>query len=295
MQAAQVLVRVARLGTGGASLSAFGFGAGVSKGTTVVAPQEILIDGPRVMRDLMRLVRESDARGALLHLDNLENLSESDAARAAEILRDLRDVMLLHSGLHYVIAGTIDAVNIAVNTHQQIRSIVGTLLLEPLAIEDVHRMLQARYAHLRADASAPLVPPVEDEAVAVLYRFFRGDLRGLLKALDDGVTPLIGLADTVARPLTTAELRPVLQQRYAAELAALPEQARVEQLTRWGTTDPAGVQTQKSLGTLWKVTQPAVSGGLTYLVRQGYVQALPRSGGTPTQYVLSGVGRLIFG
>jgi hypothetical protein len=148
---------------------------------------------------------------------------------------------------------------------------------------------------LRADADAPVVPPVEDEAVALLYDFFRGDLRGLLKALDDGVTPLIGLSGAVARPLTTAEIRPVLQQRYAAELEALPEQARVEQLTRWGTTDPAEAQTQKSLAALWAVTQPAVSSALAYLVRQGYVQALPRSGGTPTQYVLSGVGRLVFG
>lgn len=295
MQAAQVLVRVARLGTGGANVSAFGFGAGVSKGTTVVAPKEILIDGPRVMRDLMRLVRESDARGALLHLDNLENLSESDAARAAEILRDLRDLMLLHSGLHYVIVGTIDAVSIAVNTHQQIRSIVSTLQLEPLAIADVHRMLQARYEHLRAGPSAPVVPPVEEEAVAALYQFFRGDLRGLLKALDDGVTPLIGLSGEAVRPLSGAEIRAVLRQRYSAELAALAEQARVEQLTRWGTTDPTSAHTQKSLAALWKVTQPAVSSALAYLIRQGYVQALPRSGATATQYVLTGVGRLIFG
>lgn len=295
MQAAQVLVRVARLGTGGANLSAFGFGVGASKGATVVAPKEILIDGPRVMRDLMRLVQDSDARGVLLHLDNLENLSESDATRAAEILRDLRDLMLLHSGMHYVIAGTTDAVTLAVNSHQQIRSIVGTLLLEPLAPAEVHRMLAVRYAHLRLDGSAGVIPPVSDAAVDALYEFFRGDLRGLLKALDDGVTPLIGLAGGTARPLSGEEIRPVLQQRYAAELATLPEQGKIEQLTRWGATDPGSTQTQKSLGALWKVSQPAVSTTLAYLVRQGYVQALPRSGKAAVQYVLSGVGRLIFG
>ena len=156
-------------------------------------------------------------------------------------------------------------------------------------------MLRARYEHLRLDTSARVVPPAANGAVAVLYEFFRGDLRGLLKALDDGVTPLIGLAGATARPLTIDELRPMLQQRYAAELASLPERGRVEQLARWGTTDPAGPQTQKSLAALWKVSQPAVSGALAYLVRQGYVQALPRSGGKPTQYALSGVGRLIFG
>jgi AAA ATPase domain len=293
MQAAQVLVRVARLGTGGLNLSAFGFGAGASKGTTVVTPKDILIDGPRVMRDLMDLVQGADARGVLLHLDNLENLSESDAARAAEILRDLRDLMLLHSGLHYVIVGTVDAVSVAVNAHQQIRNIVGTLVLEPLGIADVHRMLEARYAHLRADPTKPVSRPVAATAVELLHEFFRGDLRGLLKALDDGITPLIGLAGT-DHAMSIADLRPVLQRRYAAELGALTEQARVQQLTRWGTETPGTAQTQKSLAALWKVSQPAVSAALVYLVRQGYVQVLPRAGSEATRYVLSGVSRLIF-
>ena len=55
------------------------------------------------------------------------------------------------------------------------------------------------------------------------------------------------------------------------------------------------MQTQKSLGVLWGVSQGTVSPALAYLIRQGYVLALPRSSGTPTQYMLSGVSRLIFG
>jgi hypothetical protein len=97
------------------------------------------------------------------------------------------------------------------------------------------------------------------------------------------------------RPLSLDELRPMLQRRYAAYLWSLPEQVRVEQLTRWGKKAPASSQTQKSLMKLWSLTQGAVSNAISYLVRQGYVVALPRTGGEPIQYVLSGVSRIIFG
>lgn len=306
VQDAQILVRAARLGTGGGNVSVFGFGAGLTRGITVVTPKDIMIDGPRVMRDLMTFVQESDARGVLLHLNNLENLSESDAQHAAEILRDLRDLMLSHNGLHFVIVGTMDAVTTVVSTHPQVRNIVSTLMLAPLATAEVHLLLLARYRHLRLDTSSPAVPPADDDAVAALHDLFRGDLRGLLKALEDGVGPLIGLAGTdtpghatdhpaVVRPLTIAELRVGLQHRYATHLSTLPEQKRVRQLTQWGELAPDSTRTQKALGTMWGVTQGAVSTAVTYFIRQGYVLATPRQGAQATEYRLSGVSRLIFG
>lgn len=120
----------------------------------------------------------------------------------------------------------------------------STIVLEPLGVDDVHRMLAARYAHLRLNDGRAAIPPADDDAVAGLYALFRGDLRGLLKALDDGTGPLIGVAGTggsgafpgaPVRPLTLDELRPMLQRRYAAHLWSLPEQVRVEQLTRWAS------------------------------------------------------------
>jgi hypothetical protein len=306
MQDAQVLVRATRLPSGGANLSVFGVGAGATRSNTVLSPRDVMIDGPRVMRDLMQLVQGSDGRGVVIHVNNLESLTESEVANAAEIFRGLRDPMFMHDGLHYVVVGTTDAVNVAVNTHVQVRNIFTTISLEPLDLTDVHRLLTARYEHLRRNGSRPPLPPAEDAAVAGLYSLFRGDLRGMLKALEDGVSPLLGIAGTgeaddpssgagPVRPLTLDEIRPVLQKRYAAHLASLPEQTRVEQLTRWGTTQPGGTQTQKSLAKLWKVSQGAVSNALKYLTQQGYVIALPRAGGEPIQYVLSGTSRLIFG
>ncbi len=305
MQAAQVLVRTARERSRGGGISILGVGATVSQSISTTSPRDMLLDGPRVLRDLLILVRESEARGIVLHVSNLENLSDADAARAGTILRDLRDPLLMHNGLHMIVVGTHEAIRSAISTHAQVRSTFSIAPLEPLPVNDVHALLEQRYSHMRRDAKAAVIPPIEKRAVTVLYDLFRGDLRGLLKATEDGVTPNIGLAPVPVRarqsgapsirPLTFAEVRPTLQQHYAEDLSSLSEENRVLQLVAWGRRDSTAPHTQKSLGKLWKVSQPTVSQALTYLMQHGYVAPLPRKGAEPRQYLLTGLSRLIFG
>ena len=293
MQDAQVLVRASRERLRGGGFSAAGIGASLSQGVTTTTPREILIDGPRVLRDLMTLVGTSDAHGLVLHINNLENLSEADAARAGQVLRDLRDPMLMHNGLHVIIAGTADAVQAALS-EPQVRTTFSVIPLPPMTLQELHELLVARYTHLQLHDAEPLIPPVDHDAVTRVYELFRGDLRGLLKALEDGVAPNIGL-NGERRPLTFGELRHVLQSRYLDEINALNEDVRADQLMAWGNTAPEAEQTQKSLADLWTLSQPAVSQALAWLVRRGYVMALPRNGGRQTRYALTGVSRLIFG
>lgn len=304
MQAAQVLVRAARERARGGGGSAFGVGVSVSQSVSVTIPRDMLIDGPRVMRDLMTLVRKRDALGILLHINNLENLSDSDAGRAGTVLRDLRDPMLMHNGLHVIIVGTQDAIHATVLTFPQVRTTFSLLPLEPLGQRDVRALLAARYDHMQREPDRAVIAPVEASAVDAIHELFRGDLRGVLKALDDGVTPSIGLLPprrgagraraSVIRPLRLEELRPLLQQSYAQQLNALPEEGRITQLATWGRGGSGTLHTQKSLTKLWRVSQPAVSQALAFLVRQGYVMPLPRQTGSPTQYALTGHSRLIF-
>lgn len=304
MQAGQALVRTARERARGGGASAFGFGVSVSQSVNATVPRDMLIDGPRVLRDLMTLVRQSDAQGILLHINNLENLSDADANRAGTVMRDLRDPMLMHNGLHIIIVGTQDAIHATVMAFPQVRTTFSVLPLNPLGRDDVRALLHARYDHMRLDHERAVIAPVEMSAVDELHELFRGDLRGVLKALDDGVTPSIGLVPprkekgrvmtSVIRPLTFDELRPFLQQDYAQQLNALSEEGRVAQLAVWGRSGPGTVHTQKSLTTLWRVSQPSVSQSLGFLIRHGYVMPLARQTGSPTPYALTGHSRLIF-
>ena len=284
VEAAQLLVRSIRLRSGGFTVSAFGFGAGGSQGESVATPPgALLLDGPRVLRDLLRYAIGQGAHGIVLHLNNLENLSEADASRAADLLRGIRDQALLHDGLHLIVVGT--------------RSVFSNpLVLEPLGLGDVEQLLANRYAALQLDQSRPWHSPVETAVVQRLYELFRGDLRGMLKALEDGITALLGLTSAGAdvAPVGLEDLLLTLLQRNQAELQEQLGDTAWERLLAWAQVDAAAVQTQAQLVELWEVKQPSVSQTLQQLIEAGAVEALPRRGREAIQYLMTGISRLVF-
>jgi len=298
MQAAQVLVRASRerVRGGGFSLPAIG-GASVSQSVTTTAPREIMIDGARVMADLMRIVLGADGRGLILRLNNLENLSETEAAQAGTVLRDLRDPMLQHAGLHCLLIGTSEAVQAMLGA-PQLRSIISVVPLGPLPLPDVFALLEARYALLRVDPERKLVHPVTTRVVEELYTPFRGDVRGILAALQDGVAPNLGShGDT---PLDVNVVLPSATARYIADFACRSDEARFQYLEQWARGDRDAVYTQAELKALWDISQPAVSQVLTALRADGYVMPLARrpgagpTGRAATQYGFTGVARLLY-
>ena len=296
VEAGQQLVRSIRLRGGGFTVSAFGFGAGGSQSESVATPPgALLLDGPRVLRDLLRYTIGQGASGIVLHLNNLENLSEADASRAADLLRGIRDQALLHDGLHLIVVGTTDAVRTVVQTHTQVRSVFSNpLVLEPLGLADVEQLLANRYEALQLDQSRPWHSPVETAVVERLYELFRGDLRGMLKALEDGITALLGLTSAGAEvaPVGLEDLLLTLLQRNQAELQEQLGDTAWERLLAWAQVDAAAVQTQAQLVVLWQVRQPSVSQTLQQLIEAGAVEALPRRGREAIQYLMTGTARL---
>lgn len=106
------------------------------------------------------------ARGVVLHLNNLEHLSEADASRAADLLRGIRDPALLQAGLHLIVVGTTDAVRTVVQSHTQIRSVFSNpLVLEPLDLADVQQLLANHYEALQLDPTKTWRTPVADAVV----------------------------------------------------------------------------------------------------------------------------------
>jgi len=283
VEAAQQLVRSIRLMGGSQSES------------IATPPGALLLDGPRVLRDLLRYAIGQGASGIVLHLNNLENLSEADASRAADLLRGIRDQALLHDGLHLIVVGTTDAVRTVVQSHTQIRSVFSDpLVLEPLAIGDVEQLLANRYGALQLDPGRPWRPPVDTAVVQRLYELFRGDLRGMLKALEDGITALLGLTSAGAdvAPVGLEDLLLTLRQRNQAELREQLGDNAWERLLAWAQVDSATVQSQAELVELWQVKQPSVSQTLQQLIEAGAVEALPRRGREPIQYLMTGTARL---
>jgi len=295
MQIAQQLVRVGRLTTGrGATMSFLGVGGGVTANTSLVAPTgAMLLDGPRIFADLVHLVLHAGARGVVLHVNNLENLSAAATDRAAEMLRSLRDPVLMVDGLHVLLVGTSDTVTRAVGRYAQVRTVfTAPITIGPMPVADVQALLAARYTYLAMSGAKP-TPPFTAPTIAALYPLFRGDLRSFLTTLEDGVRLLVGVSATGA-PIGLADLKRTLQTDYTARLRLQLEPTQQAMLDAWGK-HPAASQTQASLRILWRVAQGTVSTRVAEFIRDGYVLALPKSGTGPVQYVLTGVSRLIYG
>ncbi|HEU4560790.1 MAG TPA: hypothetical protein VFS20_23260 [Longimicrobium sp.] len=188
MTAKQLVIAFqARSGGGGITIHGIG-GVQFNANTQYVTPStsiEILV--PQVLADLSVLVREQlGAAGILVHLDNLENLSDRDPEAASRIARDLRDPVLMLPGYHFVLGGTNEAVRTVVGSMLQVRDVFSMPRpLLPLSLQEVRELLRQRYDHLRVDASKPARDPVTDDAVADLHALFGGNIRRLLLAMEE--------------------------------------------------------------------------------------------------------------
>ena len=306
---ARQVVRVSRVDnySGGVSVPLLG---GVSGGRskayvnpTTARPSVVV---PELLRRLFRVAEEHiGARGILVHVNNLENLTEADAKRAAAVVRDIRDTCLLADGFHWLVVGTVDALRTVISAQPQVRSVfMMPRALAPLAHAEVERLLALRYEHLRENRRQPIRPPVETDVVHELYTLFRGDLRGTLRALDEAAQELLGYGtDGPVAPMTLADVRAVLRRVYAEEMhdALTPTLlAHLRELADHGGLDTDAHFTQKDAVRWWNVSQPTASKTLGDLQRQGYVTEVDRrgadEGGRPvTHYALTGAARLVFG
>jgi DNA-binding transcriptional ArsR family regulator len=273
-------------------VAGFGFDRDVTERTERASFRSALLTIPPLLRDLSAAAREHGFTGIIVHLNDLENLvTEPDRARAGMVMRDLRDIFLLE-GYHFMLVGTPEAVRSIVAPHAQLRSIFGVSRpLEPLSEDAFERLLTRRYEHLRL-GKAEAQPPVVNDAARELYRIFRGDLRGTLRALDTGAHELIGLTDPPGSPVRTPELMAVLAPMLAAEAAATLSDTLLEYLYALRQLDRPF--TQKDLIGLWHLSQAAVSQNLRELQRLGYVQEQRREGRQVT-YALTGPSRIFLG
>ena len=167
-------------------------------------------------------------------------------------------------------------------------------MLQPLELDEVQMLLAHRYEVLQLDQARPWRSPVENSVVQRLYELFRGDLRGMLKALEDGITALLGLTSAGAEvaPVGLEDLLLTLRQRNQAELQEQLGTTAWDRLLAWAQVGTAALQTQAQLVEVWQIKQPSVSQTLQQLIEAGAVEALPRRGREPIQYLMTGTARL---
>ena len=275
-----------------------GMGAGQQRHT---GPGALTVQPHRLLRALREIaVDHPQTPGVLIHLDNLENASEADQQRAAQMIGDLRDTTLMLEGFHFLLVGTDDAIRAVVAGQEQLRSVFHNPgPLAPLTEAELDELLEARYEHLRLDSARGWIAPVEPAGVHSLYRLFRGNVRGTLHALNEAAKVLVGHGAQPTDPMTEAKMTPVLAVIYAQRMSAdltSPELGLVRNMvTRALHTGFTRADVVKALAT----TQKHASETFSSLRRKGSLvdaETVRASRGRPAQsYHLTAPPRIAFG
>ncbi|MEX2570125.1 MAG: AAA family ATPase [Gemmatimonadota bacterium] len=208
--------RTARLLEGGelmgATIGAFGVSGGVSRG--YAAPQVAQDSLYEHLGEALERIRGESGRGVVIHVNNLENLTEEDAEEASALLRDLRDHLML-PGAHWIFGGAA-GVDTVFRRHAQVDGIFpAPESLAPLAPEHIEALLRLRYDHLSIPRRRR-VSPIEPAVAARLYSLYQGDLRSFLRLLADAAERGLGLAGV--RPMEADEVLRHTRDDYGRHL-----------------------------------------------------------------------------
>lgn len=304
VQHASQLVRIYQATTGNSGgMSIAGFGSSAGRTTTLVTPStatpSLMISG--LLRELVSLAREVlDKDAILVHFNNLENLTESNAERAAQLLRDIRDICFMMDGYHWLVVGTDEAVRTVVDAQPQLATVFSTPpALTPLSETEFLELLRRRYTALRSDERRAARPPVAPEAASTLYRLFDGDLRGSLAALDEATGELLGFGAAGAdAPLALADMMPFLTRWYAersVDRLGSSAARRLHELVRRYADEPFTLRALRD-EIMKSRNNASARRFLEDLLRFGYATEHPdrqHSGGRPAaQYVVAGAAKL---
>jgi len=160
-------------------------------------------------------------------------------------------------------------------------------------LQKVEHLLGKRYKALQLDAGGPQPAPVDAAVIQELW-----DLRAMLRALEDGAVELLitdqqqTTAPGSLAPISRDALFTVLHRFHQVKLKRQLGSTMWKRLEAWAVKDAAAPQSQKQLQKIWKLSQPAVSQILQDPGIAVAVEALPRHGNDPIQYLLTGAARL---
>ncbi len=274
--------QTARLLEGGAlvggSASALGMGAGITR--SYVAPQTPPDSLYEHLGEAIHHLTAELAAPVLLHVNNMENLQ--DTASAAVLIKDLRDYLLLE-GAHWIFVGALGVEDDVFRVYTQVSGIFPAAeTLQPLAPDEIQRLLERRYEHLQIKGHR-YIAPVEPSVAAEIYTLYQGDLRNFLRLLGDAAERALGLHGP--QPMSTAALMRSVQADYAL---LLRRQIGDNDFTALGTIvdshrggDPEFRVTEAAQ--VLKVSQSAASQLIERLLRQRVLNKT-RAEGRSTYY-----------
>jgi hypothetical protein len=170
-------------GSGGLGVQAFGVGGNVTRGSGPNTSAGFMESGfnATVGQWLRTCFPTRQAGGFVCVIDNLELLETSQAARA--LLESMRDTILNHQGLFWVLCGARGIVRTSASSFRLEGRLAVPMELKPVSDEDVAALISRRIELYSVVDGA--VAPVGEIGFAYLYGLLNKNLRNALKFCED--------------------------------------------------------------------------------------------------------------
>ena len=185
-QKMNVLFGIDRGYSGGVGLSVSAFGAGIGanidKGQSFGVPKlnsatlKLLLQ--EVLDELIRL----GFKGTILHFNNLELVQDKGETQLRRIMNGIRDFLQV-KGAHFIFVSDTKLYEM----FQQIKRVEDIfevpILILPFKIDEVKQIINTRIKLLKVSSDINPIYPFDDETLAILFKLYSGNLRGILRSL----------------------------------------------------------------------------------------------------------------
>lgn len=135
-------------------------------------------------RKTINLILSNGYKGIILQFNNLDNL-EMDPQKLSQLLGDLRDFLLTEK-CHFLFLGN-KIMEGCFKDNPKVGDCISTdIHLGSLRFDEVLQILKRRYDVFKIE-NRSVSPPVNDDAVEIIYKLYEGNIRHMFYSLDKAV------------------------------------------------------------------------------------------------------------
>ena len=234
------------------SISVAGTGVGGSSTRTISQPQLTETYLAQLFSETVKGILYAGYKGLILHYNNLSvNESEGFSERKIEIFfNNIRDILLTED-THFIFVTDLNVPSVIESQPRVASTLSGApILIDPLSKQKTAKVIHKRFEIL-ADKKLAFTPPVDDDAIGVLYDLYDGNIRYVLNSLSEALISVSAeeAPITLSARKTVSLLRGIAQKRILDNLTNRERQVLMAMLsepesTNKGLTDKLGLQNQ---------------------------------------------------
>ncbi len=179
-----ILDQIIRLKGGTISVNAIVGGSLSRNDLRIEARTRPFGDWHAALRTIAASARAEGIRHIVLHINNLDQSTLTDAPAVGDLFGNARD-LLQTVGFHFILCANEAFRTRSLKDRRNVKDIIGAPQRpQPLDASDFSQLVSARYDHLHDSQLGPLVPPIEPAEAAKVYAEFGGEIRAALECIE---------------------------------------------------------------------------------------------------------------